>query len=324
MIEEILPGLYKLILPLSGVFPVGINSYIVKSGERSLIIDVGWNRQPCMDSMMTGLKELKVNFAKTDFFITHFHPDHLNLIENLATDDSVVYFNRPEDEWMRSGFQWEDLVALGHRNGFPDDEARAAIRQHPGYGHPLGRNLPFKSVSEDTLITMGNFTFQCIETPGHAKRHMCLYEPHEKVFLSGDLILKDLITSIQSWWDEDNPMEEYLASLDKVNGLDIARVLPGHGEVFNHCRQRIKELKLHHQSRLDEIFSILRKGGMTAFQVASQMSWDNGQKSIPWESLPLLFRWFTVGESIAYLRCLEERGMISRETGGEKIIYHSS
>jgi hypothetical protein len=33
-------------------------------------------------------------------------------------------------------------------------------------------------------------------------------------------------------------------------------------------------LKAHHEKRLEEVVSILKKGSQNAFEVASQMSWD--------------------------------------------------
>jgi 2,4-dienoyl-CoA reductase (NADPH2) len=81
----------------------------------------------------------------------------------------------------------------------------------------------------------------------------------EKILVAGDHILNDITPNIQLWSDERNPLEEYFASLDKVSELDIELVLPGHRSIFRNCRERIQELKQHHQKRLDEIISILEK-----------------------------------------------------------------
>ncbi|MFC1814989.1 hypothetical protein ACFL0M_03390 [Thermodesulfobacteriota bacterium] len=49
---------------------------------------------------------------------------------------------------------------------------------------------------------------------------------------------------------------------------------------------------------------------MSAFEVASKMSWDINCDS--WEVFPPAQKWFAVGEAIAHLRCLEEKGRITR------------
>jgi glyoxylase-like metal-dependent hydrolase (beta-lactamase superfamily II) len=87
-------------------------------------------------------------------------------------------------------------------------------------------------------------------------------------------ILNDITPTLQLWSDDRNPLKEYLTSLEKVYELDIALVLPGHRGIFMNCKERIQELKHHHEKRVEEILSILDKGNKTAFQVASQMHWE--------------------------------------------------
>ena len=151
---------------------------------------------------------------------------------------------------------------------------------------------------------------------------MCLYEPNQKVFVAGDHILDDITPTITLWSDEWNPLKEYLASLDKVNQLDIELVLPGHREVFRNPKERIQELKDHHQRRLDEILSILEKGGKSAFQVASQMTWDIVYDS--WDLFPVPQKWFATGEAISHLKYLEEEGVIQKERRKQTLIYSLS
>jgi glyoxylase-like metal-dependent hydrolase (beta-lactamase superfamily II) len=161
--------------------------------------------------------------------------------------------------------------------------------------------------------------FKCVETPGHTKGHMCLYEANKKIFIAGDHILNDITPTIQLWSDDRNPLREYLASLDKVNQFDIELVLPGHRSIFRHCKERIQELKDHHEKRLDEIISILRNGRKNAFQVASQMTWDIIYDS--WNLFPVSQKWFATGEAISYLKYLEEKGMIRKEMLKQKIEF---
>ena len=52
---------------------------------------------------------------------------------------------------------------------------------------------------------------------------------------------------------------------------------------------------------------------MSAFQVASQMTWDIDSES--WDQFPVAQKWFATGEALAHLRLLEEEGKIVRHTG---------
>lgn len=137
--------------------------------------------------------------------------------------------------------------------------------------------------------------------------------------MAGDHILNDITPTIQLWSDEWNPLKEYLASLDKVYEFDIELVLPGHRGVFRNCKERIQELKYHHQKRLDEIISILGKGSQNAFQIASQMSWDIIYDS--WDLFPITQKWFAIGEAISHLKYLEEKEVVQREMRRKKRVY---
>jgi glyoxylase-like metal-dependent hydrolase (beta-lactamase superfamily II) len=148
---------------------------------------------------------------------------------------------------------------------------------------------------------------------------MCLYEPRKKVLFSGDHLLNEITPGIQLRSDEGNPVKEYLSSLDKIYGLNVTLVLPGHKSIFRKCKERINELKYHHQKRTQEIISILERGRQNAYQVASQMSWDIVYDS--WDLFPVMQKWFAVGEAMAHLKYLEEGGEIRREADGKRIMF---
>jgi len=319
MVEEIMANLYKIEIPLPESPLKSINSYVIKSQERTLIIDTGMNREECRNSMESGLRELGVDIRKTDFFITHLHPDHLGLVSSLATDSSTIYFNQPDANRIKAGIFLDVLIDFARLNGFPENELQTISYTHPGFKFRPKGNLDFYILKESDTIDISEYIFNCVETPGHTKGHMCLYEPSEKVFVAGDHILSDITPTVILWSDEWNSLKEYLASLDKVYELDIELVLPGHRDTFRNPRERIQELKHHHQKRLDEIISILEKGRRNAFQVASRMTWDIIYDS--WDLFPVMQKWFATGEAIAHLKYLEEKGMIRKEIEEQRRVY---
>jgi len=319
MVEEILLNLYKIEIPLPQNPLKALNSYVIKNPERNLLVDTGWNQQECLNAMQAGLRELGVDLKKTDFFITHLHVDHLGLVSKLITDTSTIYFNQPDADRFNSGIHLDDFVIFARLNGYPEDELQEALHSHPGFKFRSKGNLVFHILKEGDHISIGDYVFNCVETPGHTMGHMCLYEPGKKIFLAGDHILNDITPNIQLWSDGWNPLKEYLASLDKVYELDIELVLPGHRSIFRNCKERIQELKDHHRKRLDEIISILKKGRKNAFQVASQMSWDIIYDS--WDLFPVTQKWFAIGEAISHLKYLEEKKRIRKETEGQRIVF---
>ncbi|MFH0847290.1 MAG: MBL fold metallo-hydrolase [Chloroflexota bacterium] len=322
MIQEIMPGLYQIQVPFSSSPLRNINIYIVKNGTRALMVDTGINLDECRDNVLAGLKSLGVDLSQTDFFITHMHPDHTGLLPKLVTQNSVVYFSRADFDLLNRNLDvaqsWERRVSAGARNGFPGDELRT-VNNHPIFGLWERTNHSFQFLKQGDVIDFGDYHFLAIETPGHTKGHMCLYEPERKLFLSGDHILADISPNVSSWSAEDNPLADYLASLDKVSRLDVSLVLPGHRNVFTNMRERIGELKRHHEVRAGEAFSILGRGRQTAYQVASQMTWDLRYDT--WEAVPVWQKMFATGETIAHLKYLESEGKVKQEIGEREITY---
>ncbi|MBI4830368.1 MAG: MBL fold metallo-hydrolase [Candidatus Lindowbacteria bacterium] len=265
MAEEIAANLYRLEIPLPGNPLKSINSYVIKGTGRNLIVDTGMNRKVCMEVMQEGLKKLEVDLNITDFFVTHLHADHFGLVADLATDNSKVYFNKPDAEHIFYTDGWNEMIRFAGLNGFPEEELQAALHNHPGYKY-YAKSIPELTLLDDgDLINVGDYSFRCVQTPGHTRGHMCLYESSKRIFLSGDHILIDITPNIQLWSDKENPLKEYLNSLDKVYGLNIDLMLPGHRRLIKDYKGRIRELKDHHQHRAEEVLAILKKeGGGTA------------------------------------------------------------
>jgi len=317
MSEEILPGLFRIKIPLPESPLKYLNSYVIKSDHKSLIVDTGFNRKECFEAMTKGLSELKIDLADCDFFITHLHADHFGLIARLVTKTSRIFFSRPDKEIIESWEGFEPMIEYAGKNGFPENELRNALHQHPGYKYGSDWTPDVSVLEDGETITYGNYCFECVETPGHTLGHICLYEAGKKILIAGDHILSDITPNIQCWSDKENPLEKYLASLDKVRNLDVGLVLPGHRRLFKDHRARIDELKLHHERRAEEILDILKKGAGSAFEVASDMRWDI--KFDSWNDFPVAQKWFATGEAISHLRFLEEKRLVTREKKDSRI-----
>jgi len=319
MVEEVWPNIFRMEIPLPANPLKAINSYVVRGGNKFLIIDTGMNRPECMEAMQSSLKKLGVDLRQTDFFITHIHADHFGLVSELAKDPSKVYFNHPDAAIVRDPDHWERLGATAARNGFPVADLQATIKRHPGYRYHARGLVDLCLLKEGDVLPIGDYAFRCVETPGHTHGHMCLYDPDTKIFFSGDHILGDITPNINLWSENHDPLKLYLESLDKINEYDINMVLPGHRNLLQNHRQRIAELKKHHEARAEEVLSILQKGKQNAYQVASQMSWDIDCDV--WEDFPLPQKWFATGEASAHLRYLQGQGRVQRELREEKAWY---
>jgi glyoxylase-like metal-dependent hydrolase (beta-lactamase superfamily II) len=257
------------------------------------------------------------------------HVDHTANIAVVADNKSTVYFSRPDAGLLEYNSPQNMVIreALSIRNGFPaGDMTRGGPLErqtHPMRDFAEARKYDFNYVSEGQVITVGDFNFQCVMTPGHTKGHICLYEPERKIFVSGDHVLQDITPNISTWRPDENPLANYLSSLDKVANLDVKLVLPAHRITMTDLKARVGELKHHHEVREGEALAILKKyGPQTGYEVGAHMTWDVRERN--WEDLPIWQKMFAVGESIAHLRLLVTEGKAQQDTSGAKILYDAA
>ena len=165
--------------------------------------------------------------------------------------------NGPDKAYMESWPGWEPVTEFVALNGFPRDEIGSAISNHPGYKYGSDRMPVMTAVKDGDIIRYGVYSFTAVATPGHTKGHTCLYETANRLLLSGDHILIDITPNIACSIEGANPFKLYLVSLDRVYGMDVDLVLPGHRRIIRDCKGRIEELRQHHLKRLQEVLSIL-------------------------------------------------------------------
>lgn len=324
MIEEIRSDLYRIEIPLPGSPLRALNSYLIKSPGRFLLIDTGWNREECLSAMSQSLQELGVDLGQVDFFITHMHSDHLGMMPRLAADTAKVYISRADADTIRSEVEdgerhWGYLEELYRSNGFPEDQLKRAWASHPGRRFGPQRLVSFRTVEDGDTIDIGDYSLRCVETPGHTPGHTCLYEPDKKIFFSGDHILDDITPNITYWRRMADPLKQYLQSLDRVYPLDVNLVLPGHRRIIRDHQKRIRELRSHHRDRLNEVISALEQGEKSVYQVAPYIKWDIECPS--WELFPAGQKWFAFGETLAHLLYLEGAGSVKQRTDDHRVVF---
>ena len=322
MIDEILPDLYQIKVPLPRNPLKIINSYLIKGDGRFLIIDTGMNLKECVLALESGLQKLNVNLNKTDFFVTHLHHDHMGLVSTLATGESRVYFNQTETAiltGLTGDLRWAKLLEFYVANGFPAEHLKTWMANRPAslFGPKLA--VPFTILLDGDKLEIGDYHFICIQTPGHSPCHTCLYEKERKILVSGDHILFDITPNITYWPELDNSLRHYLQSLDKVYHLDVNLVLPGHRNWRHNHQKRIKELFEHHKSRLGEVIAALADGEKTAYEVAPHIKWEISYNT--WEQFPIEQKYFAFGETISHLEYLVAENKLKKGMVDKTIRY---
>ncbi|MGA1793375.1 MAG: MBL fold metallo-hydrolase [Thermoplasmatota archaeon] len=322
MAEELVPGIFRIELPLPRNPLRSINSYVIAGEDRNLIVDTGMNRPECREVMDRELSSLDLDLSGTDVFVTHLHADHLGLAPHISQGKTRVYMGGPDIADINETEYWSRMLSFALMNGFPAVDPQEAIRKHPGFKYgPLGSMKLVPARNGDT-IEVGKRKFRIVHTPGHTHGHNCLFEEREKLLLSGDHILGDITPNISHWVEEEDPLSDYIASLDATKQLDIDLVLPGHRSMIMDPKKRMDELIDHHLERAREVVEILGSGTMDAFSIASGMTWDMSYENF--DDFPIMQKWFALGEAIAHIRFLETRGMVQKRSEGSAIYYRVS
>jgi glyoxylase-like metal-dependent hydrolase (beta-lactamase superfamily II) len=88
-----------------------------------------------------------------------------------------------------------------------------------------GRMKPMKVASKlkDGDEILG---FKVLHTPGHTQGSICLFDPKNKILVSGDTLFADGVGRIDLPGGSETDMEK---SLERLASLNIDKILPGHG-----------------------------------------------------------------------------------------------
>ena len=324
MAKRLAENLWQLDIPLVGSPLKNLNSYLI-TGERNLLVDTGFYRDSCREAMYAQLRDVGVDLARTDLFLTHLHSDHTGLSKELhrpgckvmiSTADSQELLARGTDEfwrqrnenYIRDGFSRREMDELWGTNPARETEEEL-FRDHT-------------CVEEGAVLAYGGYRFECIATPGHTPGHLCLYDREREVFLSGDHVLFHISPNICRWESMPDALGSYLKSLCKVRDYPVELLLPAHRAESGRLRTRVDELLSHHQRRLEETEAALRaRPGMTAYETAGAMRWKIRCRG--WEDFPLIQKFFAVGEALAHLDHLERLGRVRRKEDNGRVVWYA-
>lgn len=324
MIEELLPGVLRLEVPLPRSPLKATNSYVVLDRERPLVIDTAFNRPECHDAFLSLLDEAGIDLDSVDYFVTHLHADHLGLAVSLARNDTAIYFNEPDMPLARPTDEyWEWMGRVYEMHGMPLSDSHTAMERHPGRIYGPEHDFPYTVVHDGDIFERGGYRLRCFQTSGHTPGHMCLLLEDLNVLFCGDHILGDITPNITMWTGVEDPLGDYLRSLDATERLNVDRALTGHRSMVAECAGRISELKHHHAVRCEEVLRALADGEKDAATVTPLISWDLRYET--WDDVHPVQKLFATGEAIAHLQYLEKRGSIaSREVDGRVLFSRVS
>lgn len=321
MIIEVHKNIYLKEIPLPNNPLRALNSYIIVSKDKNLIIDTGFNREECRTALMEGIAQLNLNFNNTYLLVTHLHADHSGLAAELTQEGIKVYAGEIDGEMMnqmRRQDYWDNLNR--YKILFDLEKDNVSFTHHPGYKYCPKEAIDFIPLKEGDVLEIGDYNFEIVDIPGHTPGHIGLYERQHRLFFGGDHVLDNITPNIAFWGFDQDILSIYFESLKKVYELDVDYLFPAHRGIIRNHKKRIKELLLHHEERLEEIKSLIKEEYISARDVASRMEWDIRAKG--WEDFPNPQKWFATGEAMSHLEHLVYIGEASKIEKGGILLYN--
>ena len=174
------------------------------------------------------------------------HEPHLEALSGAGVVELILVTHRHADHTAGS-------ARLHELTGAP---VRAA---DPGHCHGGGAPL-----AGGELIQAAGLDITVLAAPGHTSDSVCFHLPadgqHGSV-LTGDTVLGRGTTVLDL---PDGTLGDYLSTLDQLEVLGNATVLPAHGPVLPSLRDIVREYRRHREERLAQIRSALRGLGGNA------------------------------------------------------------
>lgn len=326
MISKLNDYLYAIKIELAGNPLRDLNCYVIRSPERNLLIDTGFNHPECLSWLRLGIQELGLDMNNTDILATHFHSDHCGLAGKIVMPGCHIYMSDTDkavfDSYAEGGEGWQTTKARYEREGFPAEILEGAMQNNPAKSLAPDGPMELSPISGGQELTYGNVRLQCVSTPGHTPGHICLYNEKDGFMILGDHVLFDITPNITAWSTMPDSLGTYLDSLKMIRGYDVRLPLPAHRECHGTLARRVDQLLLHHEKRLSEVENIIRENpGTGGYNVAKYMRWAIRANS--WEDFPLPQKWFAVGEALSHIYCLVNRGRVHTELRDGLALYWS-
>lgn len=315
MINRMTDQIYQLKVPIP--YDMGhVNCYLIKGEDGLTIVDTGDYTE---EAIMLWTKVLSEDIPVKKLVLTHCHPDHVGLAGWFQKQ-----FNMPV--WM-SANSYEELLRV--RTSFEEQKSSTS---HSSllylHGLPTSTNQdnefnrvksyefePSHLFEDHEEIQLGDTIFETIWTPGHSPDHFCFYNHQNWILLAGDHILNDINPIVMSQSIGDNPLKDYLHSLDKIKEYPTRFVLTGHGEPITNLSRRIEDMKIHYQKRWKQAYESILEQGSSAYQV-SQIIYG--------KELSLHRSMSAFIQTITNLVYLESIGNVKMEQHGGRVYFYQN
>jgi len=192
------------------------NVYLILD-EQPILVDAGMMAAPTLRNIKKLIDPAKIE----KIVLTHCHHDHSGAAPELkAATGARLLLSEKE-----VGAVGDDLASVAYLFG----------QQAPQYEVD-------QTLKEGMVLDIGEWKLEVMETPGHSQGSLCLYEPRAKVLFSGDTVFPDGNIGRTDMYGGSTP--DLVASIERLTGLDVEIMYPGHMEITGRDVKRQIEMSL--------------------------------------------------------------------------------
>lgn len=316
---EIAPGVNWICMPLP-FLPAFINCWLLEAEDGFTLIDTGVNNSKTKKIWESILRKQCTEKPLKRLIISHFHPDHIGLA-GWFVQKFQVHLLMPQPEWLYARALYllpdttlgEIMVDFYRRCGCESEFLDYANKGGNTYAHSISaipHNFRRIEKHQKLHLTESNWFTEC--SSGHSPAQLTLYNQEHALLIAADQILPHISPNISVWPEEPfgNPLQHYLDSLKDFEYFNAdVTMLPSHGYPTKNIPQRLRQLAHHHDERLEIIYNSCKKPQTASEVAAAMLGGEVGLQHV----------FFAVGEALAHLNYLVEKGEIIRSVNSKNV-----
>jgi glyoxylase-like metal-dependent hydrolase (beta-lactamase superfamily II) len=308
--ERVLPGLWRLRLPLPWPGVPHCNAWAIAAGPGIVLIDTGMHEPGSLAQLERALDQVNLRLEHVELLAcTHAHSDHWGQAAPIVERAGCELWMHPNHEHATRGANDPGAalarrLEVGRQSGVPAAALARYAERAKDIPSGVARVIePDRALVPGVEIETDLGTWSVHETPGHAPSHVCLFQAERRLLISGDHVLGRISLFFEYGYTPD-PIGEFLGSLDHVDGLNARLALSGHGKPFVDVHGHIEGNRTLARERLDATLAALQDEPRTAVEIAP---------SIYGEALGVHNASWFLAQTLCYLHHLERAGSARRQ-----------
>lgn len=142
----------------------------------------------------------------------------------------------------------------------------------PQDGRQDAQFAPDRVLSEGDTVSVDGVTLRAVHTPGHVSNHLCYLLEERKLLFTGDHIMQGSTVVITP---PNGSMQAYFDSLEKLLGLDLAALAPGHGRIIETPHDEVRKLIAHRLKREQKVVDALARKSPATVDELVALAYDD-------------------------------------------------